>query len=174
MKNIWEQLLLKICLVLLFRFLEDILEAAASQRCVLQNKRSENNCEIFRKAHISESLSNKVVDLQPKILINWRLHHKNFSMNFAWFFSKEHLFYRIPPGDSFWYIENLTFKLFILNKFIYSINVVDTLYLISRNLDFVFWWYIKLGKHKPLLMFSGLSFYSWAIIGTTFNLKNLV
>ena len=36
-------------------------------------------------------------------------------------------------------LENLTFKLQILNKFVHSIIIVDTLYLMSRNVDFVFY-----------------------------------
>ena len=43
------------------------------------------------------------------------------------------------------------------------INIVSTLYLMSRNVDFLF-----------IIMFSGLLFYSWVITRTMFSLKNLV
>ena len=43
------------------------------------------------------------------------------------------------------------------------INIVSTLYLMSRNVDFVF-----------IIMFSGLLFYSRVITRTMFSLKNLV
>ena len=93
-------------------------------------------------------------------------------MNFAKFLKT--FFCKTPPGDCFWHLENLTFKLLILNKFLHSISIVDTLYLMSWNVDFVFLWSIKLKKHKLPLMFSGLPFYSWVIIRTIFILKNLV
>ena len=73
-----------------------------------------------------ESLFNKVVDLLHEILIN---------------FAK---FLRTPilqkaPGDCFRYFKNLTFKLLILNKFVHSINIVGTLYLISKNIGLGFY-----------------------------------
>ena len=43
------------------------------------------------------------------------------------------------------------------------INIVSTLHLMSRNVDFVF-----------IIMFSGLLFYSRVITRTMFSLKNLV
>ena len=45
-------------------------------------------------------------------------------------------FYRTAPDDGFWYLENLTFKLLILSKFIHSVYIVSTLYLMTRNVDF--------------------------------------
>ena len=36
-----------------------------------------------------------------------------------------------------WYLENFTLKILILNKFVHSINIVDTLYFMSTNLDLV-------------------------------------
>ena len=45
-------------------------------------------------------------------------------------------FYRTLPFDCYWHLENLTFKLLILNKFAHSINIVGTLYLMSRNIHF--------------------------------------
>ena len=45
-------------------------------------------------------------------------------------------FYSTPPGDCFWYLENFTPKPLMLDKFAHSINIVGTLYLISRNADF--------------------------------------
>ena len=45
-------------------------------------------------------------------------------------------FYSTPRGDCFWYWEHLTFKSLLLDKFVHSINIVGTLYLISRNVDF--------------------------------------
>ena len=44
-------------------------------------------------------------------------------------------FYSTPPGDCFWYLENLTHKPLMLDKFVHSINIDGTLYLISRNVD---------------------------------------
>ena len=38
----------------------------------------------------------------------------------------------------FWYSENLTFKLLILNRFVHSINIAVTLYMMRRNVDFAF------------------------------------
>ena len=35
--------------------------------------------------------------------------------------------------------RNVTFKRLILNKFFHSINIVDTLYLMGRNVDFAFY-----------------------------------
>ena len=69
---------------------------------------------------------------------------------------------------------SISIKLLILTKFFHSINIVGTLHLISRNLDFVFYDPKKFEKHKPLLMFSRLRFYSWVIIRTIFSLKNVV
>ena len=43
---------------------------------------------------------------------------------FQWILQQKMLrtpFYRTPPDDWFWYLENLTFKHLILNKFVYSI-----------------------------------------------------
>ena len=45
-------------------------------------------------------------------------------------------FYRTPPDGCFWYLENLTFKQLILSQFAHSINLVNTLYLMSRNVNF--------------------------------------
>ena len=50
-------------------------------------------------------------------------------------------FYRTPPGYSFWYLENMRFKLLILSKFVHSIlpagnicslDIVGALYLFTR------------------------------------------
>ena len=43
-----------------------------------------------------------------------------------------------PSGHCFWYLEALTLKFLILNKFFQLLIIVDTLYLIGRNIDFVF------------------------------------
>ena len=45
-------------------------------------------------------------------------------------------FYKTDPDDYFWYLENLIPKLSILSKFIHSIYIVGTLYLMTRNVDF--------------------------------------
>ena len=52
---------------------------------------------------------------------------------------KEHLFYGIPPGHCFWYLEKFTFKLLILSKFFHLINIVSMPHLISRSIDLVFY-----------------------------------
>ena len=46
-------------------------------------------------------------------------------------------FLRAHLRASFWYFENFTFKLLTLNKFVDLINIVGTLYFMSRNVDFV-------------------------------------
>ena len=45
-------------------------------------------------------------------------------------------FYRTAPDDCLWYLENLTSKFLILSKFIHSIYIVGTLYLMTRYVDF--------------------------------------
>ena len=75
-------------------------------------------------------------------------------------------------GDCFCYLENLIFKLLILNKFLYSLNIVGTLYLMSRNVDFLM--ILKPEKQKPLFMFSRLAFYIWVIMTTICSLINVV
>ena len=72
-----------------------------------------------------ESLLNKDVEFLAWIL-NQRLHHGYFlylSMNFAKLLRTP--FYRTPPDDCFWYLENLTFKLLILGKFVHSFRFHD-------------------------------------------------
>ena len=61
---------------------------------------------------------------------------------FQWIFQnfEELLFYSTRPGDCFWYLESLTFKLLILNKFVHSIKIFSKQYLINRNVDFVFYY----------------------------------
>ena len=41
-----------------------------------------------------------------------------------------------PPDECFWYLENLAFKHLILSKLVHSINIADTLYLMSKIVDF--------------------------------------
>ena len=104
----------------------------------------------FLGKHICTCLFNKVADLLAwnfKLKIKAKIYAKTLRI----------LFYRTPPGDCFWYLENLTFKLLILNKFAHSINIVGKLYV---------WWI------EPEI--SGFPDYSWVIIRTTFSLKNLV
>ena len=55
-------------------------------------------------------------------------------MNF--FRNVRNTFLRTAPDDGFWYLENLTFKHLILSKFIQSIYIVSTLYLMTGNVDF--------------------------------------
>ena len=74
--------------------------------------------KILRKAHMSESLFNKVVDL-----LDWNFKLKTASRTFLIFFNEFCKFYRTPPDGCFWYLENLTFKHLILNKFVHLINI---------------------------------------------------
>ena len=102
------------------------------------------------------SLFNKFVDL-----LLWNFKSKTTSLIFLIFFNKfcrsfKNTFLQDTPDECFWYLENLTFKLLILNQFVHSINIVGTLYLTSRNVD------------------SGPPFYRWIIIRTIFSLKNVV
>ena len=55
------------------------------------------------------------------------------------------LFCRTPPGECFWYLENLTFKLLILTKFAHLINIFGKLYIDEekrRFQDFYFTVYL--------------------------------
>ena len=84
--------------------------------------------------------------------------HGYFSMNFAKYLLEEHIFYRIPPGDCFWYLENWTFKLLLLNNFFwldqcYWCTISDHVLMSTNDPQ-------NFKKYKPLLMFSGLQFYS--------------
>ena len=68
--------------------------------------------------------------------------------------------------DCFWY---LIFKLLILNKFVHSINIVDTIF-DDLKCRYCFLWStgsVKLIR-KPPVMFSILPFYSWVIIKNNF------
>ena len=45
-----------------------------------------NLAKIHRKIHVSESLFNKVADLQPAFLLKKRLWHRSFPVNFGKFY----------------------------------------------------------------------------------------
>ena len=83
-------------------------------------------------------------------------------------FFKDAKILRIPyqPSDGFLYLENVIFKLLILNKFVHSINILGR---VETQISF-----LKLENLKPLLMFSGLLFYSLVITRTVFRWKILV
>ena len=77
---------------------------------------------ILRKAHMPESLFNKVVDL---LVWNFKDCITDIFENFQWILQKmlRTPFYRTLLDSCFWYLENLTFKHLILNKFVHSINI---------------------------------------------------
>ena len=144
----------------------------------------------FRGSSLPAFYKKGVLKTSAKLLgkrICWSLFSINlqtFSQKFYWvkdctdifqwilqtFYFKNTFFLQDTSGQ----LLLMIFKLLIPNKFVHLINIVGTLYLMSRKRRFCFLWsIIKLEKHKLLLMFWGFPVYTWVIIRTIFSLKNL-
>ena len=116
--------------------------------------------EIHRNAHMLKSPFNKFAA---------RILFKEYCKIFQNTFFTERI----------WYLGNLTLKRLILNKFVHSINIVGRLYLMSRNMDFIFvdpenLKNILVSWNLIFLMFSGLKFYSWVIISKSEQCRSLL
>ena len=111
---------------------------------------------------------NKLADLYSEVLLNERQHHGYFSMEkfyvkkaFLTGYSGRLLLILRKLDIQTLNSEHIKSKPNSNNSIL--INFVGKLYLMSKNVDFVF-----------MIMFSGLTFYSRAITRTIFTLKILV
>ena len=129
----------------------------------------------FTGKHLCQKVFfNKVAGPRPANLLKKTLRHRCFPMNFGRFLRTPLLqntsggcfCTRTSPGDCFWYLKNLTFKLLILN-----------IWILTPIQFYQYCWHAIIETQILLLwliMFSGLRFYSRVITGTIFSLKILV